>query len=129
MTGITTKFFVTFSAGEAFEPLFAARYRTMVEPASGALVTVIEPVNEPAESPLQWISAVPIVALLAAAARLPPTVAEDLGPPSGQPFPLSPGPAARAGEDPGTNRAVIVSDSTTSHESRRARRERAGVRE
>jgi len=78
---------------------------------------------------LQNISAFCIVAPPATADALPPTVALDLGPPSGHPFPLSPGPAARTGDVLGTNSAAEVRASTASQESRRARRERAPERE
>ena len=85
--------------------------------------TVMLPVKDEAEVPSQNILAVPIVALLPAADRLPPTFAFEVGPPSGWLEPLSPG-AARAGEAPGNSRAVSTIVSTTSHDNRRARCER-----
>jgi hypothetical protein len=89
------------------------------------VLSVNEPVNEPAFVPVQNISAGFIVAMDAAAVVDASIVTDDFGPPSGQPFPLSPGPAARTGAVAGTSNAVEVRASTTSHESRRARRERA----
>ena len=69
-------------------------------------MSVNDPENELADVPLQNILALFMVAPAATAEALPPTVADDLGPPSGQPSPLSPGPAARAGEAPGAASVV-----------------------
>src|SRR6478736_7423080 len=101
----------------------------MVEPASMSFETVIEPVKEPTDEPSQLIFAVPMLALPPAAAALPPTVACDFGPPSGQPSPLLPGPAAIAGAAAGRSRAVKTMLRTANHESRRAKRKRPLERE
>src|SRR5437867_9180535 len=97
----------------------------MVDPASKSLRRSNEPLKWLTDVPLQNISAGFIFAPAATSDALPPTVALDLGPPSGQPFPLSPGPAARTGEVVGTKSAADVTASTASHDSRRARRDRA----
>jgi hypothetical protein len=88
---------------------------------------VNEPVSEPALSPLQNMTALPIVALPAASARLPLTVAFDIVPfPVGSP-PLLPGPAANA--EVGASRAAVAIAATTSHPNLRPILERRRIRE
>ena len=94
----------------------------MVEPTSNVFVSVNDPVNDPALSPLQNITAEPMVALPPAAERLPPAVAFDLVPLPVGSRPLLPGPAASAAD--GISSALPVIATTTSHERRRANLER-----
>ena len=114
----------TFAAGLASEPLFAASQSTIVEPLSTFVDNVNVPENVDTSPPLQNIVAVPIVALLAAALVLPPIVTSEVGPPSGFPVPLPPGPAARTGEATGIATAAKTIPTTMSQERRRAIRPR-----
>ena len=101
----------------------------MVDPASKSLVSSNDPLKWFADDPLQNIWALFMVAPPATSVALSSTVALDFGPPSGQPLPLSPGPAARTGEVPGTKSAAEVSAATASHDRWRARRDRARAEE